>query len=561
MLHFGEQFHQMSIETPTSSTTSLHRNPFHVIGATTRDNRARVIELADDAALVGDPDESQKAQSALLNLRSRLAAEMSWLPGVAPRKAAQVVTGLAEFAGREVAADLAPLARANVLSGGVEMLTDAATAQEAVSVLYRLALAVEMVELDGVLRDINEDRSVASFPPVRDLDLVAEEFEARKAHYKQVVTSLLDRFPSKTLVKIINAVVQKSTKDGSEHAPVLIQDVVAAYEFGLMGFMETEMKNVETLNARALALAPKGEELVTPVIEEIKKVAVNFNEVVGPIQIVSKTNGIDHAPTRNLAIEIRSLSIDLHNNHGFIDTPSRITQFLNDNFAFSDAVAEHLSTDVAYLKAAEEGKRKLEEDEREFQQAITYSAEIGAMFKDKVSISPAGISWKNNHITLESVTRIRWGGTRHSLNGIPTGTAFMISVGDNRSSFTIDTRKSDIYANLVDRIWRAVGVRLLIQTVNELKAGSALRFGNAIVRDDGVTLIRHKVFGSNEPVNLTWREVHTWSQDGNFFIGARADKKVYVGMSYQNDENIPVLENLIAAFFKTGGDRVSSLFD
>lgn len=547
-------------ETMIGSRTSLHKNPFHVIGGTTRDNRARITELADDAALIGDPEESQKAQSALLTLRSRLAAEMSWLPGVAPRKAAQVVTGLAEAATREAAADLAPLARANVLSGSVEMLTDAATAQEAASVLYRLALAVEVVDLDDVLRDINEDRSVAGFPPVRDVDLIAEEFEARKDHYKQAVTALLDRFPSATLVKIINAVVQKSTREGSEHAPSLIQDVVAAYEFGLMGFMEAEMKNVATLNARALALAPQGEALVGPVFEEIKKVAVNFNEVVGPIQIVSKTNGIDHAPTRNLAIEIRSLSIDLHNNHGFIDTPSRITKFLNDNFALSDAVAEHLSTDIAYLKTAEEGKRKSEEEEREFQRAITYSAEIGAMFKDKVSISPAGISWKNNHIALESVTRIRWGGTRHSINGIPTGTAFMISVGDNRRSFTIETRKSDIYANLVDCIWRAVGVRLLIQIVNELKAGGALRFGNAIIRDDGVTLIRHKMFGSNEAVNLTWREVNTRSENGNFIITARADPKVYVAMSHQNDENIPVLENLIAAFFKTGNDRISSLF-
>jgi hypothetical protein len=32
-------------------------------------------------------------------------------------------------------------------------------------------------------------------------------------------------------------------------------------------------------------------------------------------------------------------------------------------------------------------------------------------------------------------------------------------------------------------------------------------------------------------------------------------------MSYQNDNNIPVLENLIRAFFKTGKGRISSLFD
>lgn len=549
------------VEQEAPRTTSLQANSFAVLGATTRDGRGRLIELADERSLIVDGDGVQKAQSALLNIRARLAAEMGWFPGVAPGRAAAIVDSLSGKTAVDVPLDLPPLARANVLSATAQAMSDQVVSQEAAAIFYRLALAVEDVDLDVVLRDINEDRSVAGFPPVRDENLILEEFELRKAEYRKVCNDVLDRLPSRTLVKVVDAVVQRGTREGNEHAPAFVQEVVAFYELALQGFMEAELKNIEALNARALALASQGEASVAPVIEEIKKVAINFNNVVGPVQIVSKANGIDHAPTRNFAIEIRSLSISLHNDFGFLDTPSRITKFLNDNFALSDAVAEHLSTDIAYLKAAEEGKRKSEEDEQEFLRAITYSAEIGAMFKDKVSISPAGISWKNNHIALEAVTRIRWGGTRHSINGIPTGTAFMIGVGDNRSSFTIDTRKSEIYANMVDRIWRAVGVRLLVETVKELKAGTAIRFGQAIVRDEGVTLIRRGVFGSNEPVPLTWREVKTWSQDGSFYIGSRTDKKVYVGLSYQNDENVPVLENMISAFFKTGKDRVSTLFD
>ena len=450
---------------------------------------------------------------------------------------------------------------ANVISGYIEMLSDTATAQEVASNIHRLALAVEAFDVEGVFRDVNEDRSIAGFPAVLNVDLIADEFEARKAHFKEVVTALLDRFPSRVLVKIVDAVVQKGTKEGTEHAPILIQDVVTSYEFSVQGFIEAEIKNIEALNARALALAPRGEAKLEFILDEIKNVAVNFNSVVFPIQAINKTNGLDHTPTQNLAMTIRSLSISLHNDFGFLDTPSRISQFINDNFALSDTVAEHLSTDIAYLKAAKEGKRKSEEEEREFLRSITYDAEIGTMFKDKVSISPAGISWKNNHIALEAVTRIRWGGTRHSINGIPTGTTFMIAVGDNRSSFTIDTRKSEIYANLIDRIWRAIGVRLLVQTVNQLKAGTAIRFGSAIVRDDGITLVRHKIFGANQPVSLTWRDVNIWSRDGDFYIGSRTDNKTYVVLSYQNDDNVPVLENMISALFKTGKDRVSAMLD
>lgn len=88
------------------------------------------------------------------------------------------------------------------------MLTDAAIAHEAAFILYRLALAVEVLDLHAIIRDDNEDPSATSFPPVRDVELVDKEFEARKHHDKRMVTGLLDRFPSKVLAKIIEAVVR-----------------------------------------------------------------------------------------------------------------------------------------------------------------------------------------------------------------------------------------------------------------------------------------------------------------------------------------------------------------
>lgn len=548
------------IEEALSTKTSLQRNPFAILGATARDNRSRLIELADEVALVADGDEPEKAQSALLNIRTRLAAEMGWLPGVAPKKAAAVVENLLTTA-HKATGELPPLARANVLSAFAQSKSDAVTPQEAASIFYRLALAVEDIDLGDVLRDINEDRSVAGFPPVRDEDAVLEEFEARKGEYGKAIKYILDRLPSRTLVKVMDAVVQKGTKEGSEHAPAFIQEIVASYEFELRGFIEAESANVERLVKRGIALADFGEAHVIPVIEEIKKVATNFNEIVGPAQLVAKTNGIDHVATHNLAIVIRDLAITLHNEHGFIDAPARIAAVLNDHFGLLDTVADQVAQDLAYLKEAEKGKKKSEAERAEFEREITYSAEIGAMFKDKVSISPDGVSWQNNRIALDAVTRIRWGGTRHSVNGIPTGTTYVIMLGDRRSSFTINTRKNDIYGNLVDRIWRAIGVRLLLEAAVRLRSGEAMRFGGAIVRDDGVTLVRHKMFGSNEPVVLSWHQVNIWSQDGSFFIGSRTDKKVYVGMSYQNDDNIPVLENLIRAFFNTGKDKISEMLN
>src|SRR3546814_11568243 len=78
------------------------------------------------------------------------------------------------------------------------------------------------------------------------------------------------------------------------------------------------------------------------------------------------------------------------------------------------------------------------------------------MFKDTLSISPDGISWKGQSFSLDSITRVRWGGVRHSVNGVPTGTTYTIAFGDKRSEAVVELKKEDIYSKFIEKLWRAV---------------------------------------------------------------------------------------------------------
>src|SRR3546814_4435109 len=66
----------------TLKTTALHQTPFAILGVTTRDDRRRIVELAEEKSLELDHDVCQKARSDLTNPRTRLSAEIAWLPGV-----------------------------------------------------------------------------------------------------------------------------------------------------------------------------------------------------------------------------------------------------------------------------------------------------------------------------------------------------------------------------------------------------------------------------------------------------------------------------------------------
>jgi hypothetical protein len=184
------------------------------------------------------------------------------------------------------------------------------------------------------------------------------------------------------------------------------------------------------------------------------------------------------------------------------------------------------------------------------------------MFKETLSISPDGITWKGQRFPLDSITRVRWGAVRHSINGAPTGMTYTIAFGDKRSEAVIELRKEDIFSAFIDKLWRAVCVRLLGEMLESLKAGHNLSYGDALVHDDGITLVKRKFLGANEKVRCLWREVQVWSANGSFIIGAKDDKKALASLSYIYVANTHILEQAIRmAFKKTGMSRLSDLLE
>jgi hypothetical protein len=81
--------------------------------------------MAEERALHLDHDTCQKARSDLTNPRARLSAEMSWMPGVAPRVAERLARTLSENS-QAVRSDesLPELARANLMAGAFELIDE-----------------------------------------------------------------------------------------------------------------------------------------------------------------------------------------------------------------------------------------------------------------------------------------------------------------------------------------------------------------------------------------------------------------------------------------------------
>lgn len=541
--------------------TVLHLSPFVVLGATARDDRRRIVELAEERSLELDHDVCQKARSDLTNPRSRLSVEMAWLPGVSPRRASQLVESLLQdpMAIREESG-LPTLAHLNLLAAAFESVDGENDADDLSAFIMETGYLAEELSPEDVLRDINEDRAVSGFPEVRTLDLIEAELTERKRYYRGSIKDALDRLPPMMLIQVLTDAVDGVTSGGEAHAPGLIDDLVDSYEVETQGILQNEAENVAKLITGVREWASSGENVVKPYLDKLEVVARNWDKIAQPIQLSSKARGIDHEASRELAYKIRSLAIDLFNEYDMLAQSQRLTSLIQELFSEVPDVADRVGQDADALADIFQQRKQAASRQDEWAREITYRAEIGVMFKDTLSISPQGISWKGQNFPLDSITRVRWGGVSHSVNGIPSGTTYTIAFGNRNTEAVVGLKKKDIYNTFTDKLWRAVCVRLLTEMLEALKEGRDLHFGDALLHDDGITLVKRKFLGSNERVRCSWSQIHVWSADGSFCIGAKDDKKVNAGISYIHGANTHILEQAIRmAFKKPGLRRLSEL--
>ena len=272
-----------------TSDTDFQANPFVVLGVTTRDDRRKIVAMAEERSLHFDPELCQRARSALTNPRARLLAELAWMPGVAPRMAARLVATLPQDPAAVRAQEGLPeLARANLMAAAFAFVPEDGPSETIAEFMRDFALVVEFIDAEDVRRDINEDRAVAGFNEVGAIEHVEEGLVERRKAYRSALKSLLNRMTPDRLVETMTRAVALATDDGAQHGPQLIHDLTDAYELEAQGFLHKERDNILVLVARAHGAAPSGEAAVAPLLDNLATVARNWDRVAQPIQINAK---------------------------------------------------------------------------------------------------------------------------------------------------------------------------------------------------------------------------------------------------------------------------------
>ena len=240
--------------------------------------------------------------------------------------------------------------------------------------------------------------------------------------------------------------------------------------------MANENANVEALIARIRAEAVSAKANVAVSVQHLCAALASWTKITGPMQLVNRAKGVDHAPSRDIAVDARNLAIDLWNHHSLAYESGLLLRCLRKEFGLLAEVSEKLDEDAKALEGITAERAKAEKEQQDFENSFALTINFGTLMKEQLQISTATVIWKGRTFPMDKISRLRWGGVRHSVNGIPTGTTYHIHFGTPSDNAVIDVKDTQIYADIVDRLWRGAGVRMVMEWAAKLKNGGCLNF-------------------------------------------------------------------------------------
>ncbi len=338
----------------------LLQNSFHILTASPRDNKQRIMELADERSLMLDSNECMQARSDLTNPRKRLSAEAAWLPGIGPKRTGEVLSLLESSPADILAVDkLTSIARANLLAAGLARLPDY-TPNYFAEWILEIARESEDIDPETLIVIINEERVVSGFPEVTDRSALETEIQERRRHYRQVIKSALDNLPAKERLEAVTVAVETATDIGEEQGPKLVHVLVDSYEVEVQAFLEKKEGSIKILveTLRAAVDAGRPDSVLAPMVNQLIQVVRNWDTIAQPIQVSTKSQGLDHEVSYKVAGLVRELAIYMFNDHSKLDFSRQLTNMLQEVFAEVGKVVELTDKDAGILEEIAEQRKQ-----------------------------------------------------------------------------------------------------------------------------------------------------------------------------------------------------------
>jgi len=338
----------------------IKENPFYILEVSTRDTRQKIVEMAEDKSLELDEELVQKAQSNLVTPSRRLTAELDWFPGVAPARISKIIDALdSGNLGQINQYDLPILAQINFYIELLENENVHLSKQNLRDYIENIVKVFDSVDVDIILRDINEDRMIAKFPEIDNPEPILTAIADKKRIIVKAILSRLNQLDIEDLIQTLTKIVDDATSHGEYPSSDIIDDIVDDYKLHVQKFLEEEAEKIEQAIEIIQEKASKGEKVIEPLVDKLLNAIQKWDDVAQPIQLSTKSRGTNDVISEDVARKVRSLGIDLFNNYQYVKLSQKISEKIKILFEELPEVHEQIKDDVQILKKIEKEQENL----------------------------------------------------------------------------------------------------------------------------------------------------------------------------------------------------------
>jgi hypothetical protein len=271
-----------------------------------------------------------------------------------------------------------------------------------------------------------------------------------------------------------------------------------------------------------------------------------------------KGRGISHQLSKQVATEMRKLSLTLYGKHDLLECSEQISAFLRSQYAYVPEVCEIAEGDLKELLEIR-GKKALEKKIAEAKRpSIGFEVDIGSFLSSrKLTITEQKFSWREVSYPINTITGIRWASSTQLMNGSRSPGKYVVAIGDQAQATEIDIKEYTAHTQFTNACWQLVGLRLVREALAELKSGKSLRYGNFIVRDNVVLVPTKDLDRISDWIALPWKEIEVSSGVDSFLISSKGKPGPSASASYLGDWNTHVIEDIVREVKRNGHEALS----
>lgn len=541
----------------------IQDHPFQVLGISARSGKRDILERAE-LAVSANPEKATSSRQQVAHPTKRIDAEVSWFPGVSPARVRQLLDELRRDANLPLSFEakltgVDELGRFNALAYWLLERNGVSGPTWALG-LHHLSKNARAIDVTSVLETINADRAAAGFPQLTDQGalqkVITEHLDsAGRSLAGQLVTH------SERHAQVLALIVERETEEGGDLASEFIERFVDHYQIQVQPLLEAKRRGIEAACEQLFsAVASPGHSklVMEAAIAQVEKRVSDWGELARPIQLITKSRGLKDVHSIDVARKVRSAAIRLANEFEMHQEAQRITVGLAEAFRDVPEIAEATAEDVTALDEIMSERAARQERQEERRKEVELDIVIG---RDRLQIAVDFVQYKDVRMKTEDICSLRWGIYKHYVNGVRVQRNFTIWAEASSCPITMEiecvrfaepeSKVLERYSTIIDKLWKAAGVRILLETAGRLMSGETMQIGETSVSKKGIWLGKRSWLRS-EPYFANWEELTKVTASGQLKIGSSREPKASATLSLRDVDNAVVLERLLGILWKDG---------